>query len=523
MKKLKLITIVIALFFMNAQNMNAQQLGIDSTFGKNGIIETRLGFKEEGEYIAVQKDDKILLFGVNLDSNFVSKNYYLHISRFNKNGLIDTNFGNNGVVTVITSASAKDVRPAAIKLQEDGKIIVISKIYESPYYKSLIHRFNTNGNLDNSFGNNGVIEIGVDKSNASMNNITILPDGSIVGIGKIYEDATKKKLGLLVEKYDKNGIKDLKFANNGRLSLFLSNSKEFYGYYIDFFKKDGSLVLLTQASSPFQIIMYKIDSNGKFDDSFGNSGNITINDPKLNVWSNKFVITKDNKIIVSIQSLNNKGYLNCYSENGKVDNSFGINGVSEVSIPTYSVFLNDIIITPNQEILASCHIQDYIKSNRAFISKFSIDGKPELSFGDNGKLRFNYYYYTWVSNIALQSDGKVICNELESKGQYLYRINVKKTVSTSKVVSDLKNITLFPNPIVNQATLSIELTSSQSLDIQLIDINGRRVSDFTTTKEVFAAGKNEIPLDLPSSLTSGTYFLNIRSQEGVSVVKMVKM
>ena len=122
---------------------------IDSTFGTNGISFTDFSNKEDFAFsLAVQTDDKIILCGY--ENELLVQN--IGLVRYNSNGTIDSSFGAYGKVkTSILNSSQNSGN--SVFLQSDGKVLISAS---SAYYFMLL-RYNSNGIIDSTFGNNGIV------------------------------------------------------------------------------------------------------------------------------------------------------------------------------------------------------------------------------------------------------------------------------------------------------------------------------------------------------------------------------
>lgn len=84
-------------------------------------------------------------------------------------------------------------------------------------------------------------------------------------------------------------------------------------------------------------------------------------------------------------------------------------------------------------------------------------------------------------------------------------------------VRDNISFVVYPNPAMNQTTLSIESSSSALGRIQVVDMLGREVLNIGTVRLV--SGKNNISVNT-SSLGNGTYFIRLVTPTGVSSSKL---
>ncbi len=159
--------------------LNADGSFDKTNFGTNGqgtVTAALPKFKHSAGAIALQADGKIIVAGST--ENYVDNTYEdLALARFNGNGALDTTFGGTGIV--ITDFGAKEYG-ADIHLQADGKIMMVGTSSTTSASNLLLARYNQNGALDNTFGNNGKIISDLANSGAG---IEIQPDGKVLAAG----------------------------------------------------------------------------------------------------------------------------------------------------------------------------------------------------------------------------------------------------------------------------------------------------------------------------------------------------
>lgn len=80
-------------------------------------------------------------------------------------------------------------------------------------------------------------------------------------------------------------------------------------------------------------------------------------------------------------------------------------------------------------------------------------------------------------------------------------------------------ITVFPNPVTSFTTIEVNLSETKNISVTIIDVTGREVKNIATKN--LSAGNNKIHLDL-SELISGVYFLQLKSNQNLQTVKLIK-
>jgi uncharacterized delta-60 repeat protein len=146
----------------------------DGTFNLLGFNVADFGKGNDyGQAVLLQPDGKILVAGFAADGQ---NSYDFALARYNPNGTLDKTFGNDG--TVRTNVGSGFVRARDAALQADGKILVAGG-HEGDF---VVVRYLSDGSLDASFGQNGIRKIAV-PGNDEAQAIAVMPSGRIVIAG----------------------------------------------------------------------------------------------------------------------------------------------------------------------------------------------------------------------------------------------------------------------------------------------------------------------------------------------------
>lgn len=159
----------------------SQDGSLDNTFGVNGIVTTFFGSGDNyANATAIQADGKIVLAGASFNSN---GSPCFALTRYNTNGSLDNSFCNSGIVT--TSFGSGESYANDMAIQTDGKIVVAGESdnsTNSSQPRFTLTRYNTNGNLDNTFGTAGIVITAVGAASGA-GSVAIQTDGKIVAAG----------------------------------------------------------------------------------------------------------------------------------------------------------------------------------------------------------------------------------------------------------------------------------------------------------------------------------------------------
>jgi uncharacterized delta-60 repeat protein len=147
---------------------------LDTGFGANGIVISTL-ITNNGYDIALQADGKLVVVGQGAVFNA------FYIARYLSDGSVDTGFGSSGVsiITIPTPFTTAQ----AVTLQPDGKILVGGLMHilspRQVLLRGVIIRLESNGNLDNSFGSDGMIR---GLAEQEIRDLLVQPDGKILAV-----------------------------------------------------------------------------------------------------------------------------------------------------------------------------------------------------------------------------------------------------------------------------------------------------------------------------------------------------
>ncbi len=289
-------TIAAAGFYFNGKNndfavVRYTPAGIpDNNFGKNGTAGTPIGsFDDEATGVAIQKDHKIIAAGYYLNGNYNN----IALVRYNTNGSLDNSFGLNGIVTTQVGTSHNFAQSVAV--QNDGKIVVAGSAIIGGSYNIALVRYNNDGSLDINFGNNGIITTLIGKGSFAYS-VLIQGDGKIVAagyalIGSKYEFA--------LARYNSNGIQDSTFGINGISTTQIGSTSDFaYSAALQSDGKIVAAGY-AEGINKFEFALARYNTDGTLDQSFGENGAVLTQTSISNDYARSVAVQNDGKIIAA--------------------------------------------------------------------------------------------------------------------------------------------------------------------------------------------------------------------------------
>jgi len=326
-------------------------------------------------------------------------------------GFPDKSFGDNGIM-IDKNFPGYNLH---IVLQRDGKYIVsINKGKEFS-----IIRYNKIGIIDSSFGNNGVVTPDFNSDFSSCSEITVQTDNKILACGSLSRNNPTIS-NIIMARYINDGSPDLSFGKDGLVEFSIEAGIS--AYTVDFAIQPDEKIVITglcnkginKSYIPF---ISRFDKNGNIDKTFGTGGTVFNYYDNLPMQLSSVVIRKDGEIIVGgtySYLTNPKFMLTAYLSNGNLDSAYGNNGVALYGFGD-QVYpeLNSIALQEDEKIVCGGFVRDLQQSplilSQMGVVRFKRDGSVDSTFSDEGSLIFTLEGGgSAIQTILLQKDGKII-------------------------------------------------------------------------------------------------------------------
>ena len=233
---------------------------LDPYFGTDGKLTTTFsGERDFANAVAMQPDGKILIAGTR-DNQSTDRSFA--IARYNLDGSRDLSFGSSGVA--IADFENIYARGRDLVVQPDGKILMAGEVAPDGYYDLALGRFNSDGSLDITFGNDGTILYDNASSAAA---ITLQPDGKLLVAGSSGYDFS-------VMRFNPDGSLDISFGDGGKVITDFGRNDVPQDILL---QPDGKILVLGfLGGGGLDLILVRYNANGSLDSSFGDGGKVIL-------------------------------------------------------------------------------------------------------------------------------------------------------------------------------------------------------------------------------------------------------
>ena len=195
----------------------------DTSFGSDGALQLQVdGIGTYATSVVALSDGKILVAGYT-DPTQPS----LFVARLLPNGALDATFGVGGIAKYLEVNTIPTVWD--MKLQADGKIVLVGDTAANPRPLATVTRLNPDGSLDSTFGTAGISKFSISPTLDTAQSVAIAPDGKIVVSASSNQLPTPDidYFTTGVVRLLPNGVLDTSFGNAGTKMLELGVGQEY--------------------------------------------------------------------------------------------------------------------------------------------------------------------------------------------------------------------------------------------------------------------------------------------------------
>ena len=252
---------------------------LDKSFGRDGKVMTPLQARTVGVFLgaALAIDGNGKIFVAATDDPSGSGPSRFAVARYNANGSLDRSFGQNGLATAGFGADAAVATALAID-SHTGQLVVAGYTFDSTNYALqgfALAEYTPDGSLDSSFGSNGEVTTTVGAASAAAA-VAVQSDGRIVAGGSSFTDKSLQIRHFALARYTSTGALDPSFGSDGIVTTSFNNDDDVADLTVE---AHGAIVAagstVIRRGSSFRFALARYTRSGGLDSSFGSGGRVT--------------------------------------------------------------------------------------------------------------------------------------------------------------------------------------------------------------------------------------------------------
>jgi uncharacterized delta-60 repeat protein len=396
----------------------------DPSFNTSGVLISTVDELSTFTYNSILVNDDLLILGGQYQSDTTTSQGII-VSQLERTQavVLDETFNGSGYNLSVGSAGSYDASGNSTAIQSTGKIVVAGNAYTTKPVVTLT-RYNTDGSLDETFGDAGIVITAVYDS-AYANAVAIDSNDRIIVVGQANSGSNKYALLLC---YDEDGTLDPSFSSDGIVTA----------YYNDYLSLNKALDIKIQSDNKIVIVgtswyygfIARYNTDGTIDTSFGyySSGYVTIlPESSTNPSSaTSVVIANDGSfgILMSNTDVSSQQIvaLKRYSNNGQSQLSY----TSTTFNNSYAKYPKNLIIDENGKFVATGYWQVATNDYATFITRWTSAGALDTTFngsgyaswygGDSLATRINQLVYGYYLLTGYTTDGDVFFAQYDNNG-----------------------------------------------------------------------------------------------------------
>lgn len=382
---------------------------LDPTFGVGGVVTTRIASQssEVAQDTAIDNLGRIVIAGYIQNG----ANYDFAVARFTSAGVLDSTFGQGGVLILPLGPNSTDVA-AGIAIDSQDRIVIAGYTGVNSYDFAVI-RLTANGVLDSTFDGDGTQTIDFGGANDIGRDVAVDSLDRIVVSGSRNTGIGANTYVLSVCRLTASGALDASFDGDGKQTIDVSGIGESANAVaIDSLGR----ILLAGELTRFNFLDFvvaRLTPNGALDSSFDGDGIVLFSVSSENDNCNAVTVDSLNRVVVagasSFGSGNNYDFAVArLTDTGALDSSFDADGKQTINFGSNFDQAYDVAIDSLDRIA----VVGFISSSNYDMAaaRLTSAGSLDLSFSDDGKQTINFgdLFFERAYGMAVDSEDRLV-------------------------------------------------------------------------------------------------------------------
>jgi uncharacterized delta-60 repeat protein len=397
------LAIAAATFAFGVPGASAAPGDLDRSFSGNGVVRTYNA--AAGQALALQQNGRIVAVGT---SEFGQA---IEVVRYLRDGDLDPTFGNGGRASVLNVDGGDFIDVAAAGIDSVGRIVIAGTVFkDDPLVDIVIVRVLPGGDLDTSFGDQGIVLLNPGSNDGAVARLDIRPDDSVLVGG--YVSNFRQDSAFIAARIDDQGDLDSSYGDGGTKIVPLGHRGRTGAMAVDGRGRATLAELFPGPNHAIRII--RLTRGGELDDSFSGDGRRSL-DLGRREWVRTLAIGRHGRIFVggSVRQRKPRGTsrtnlaLARLKPNGSLDRRFGRRGIVTTDMDRFD-YASDLAPQADGKMVVSGIATRFDPNNpqRWVVLRYRKNGRLDRSFSGNGRVRLTIIGSPPV--MEMQPNGRIL-------------------------------------------------------------------------------------------------------------------
>ena len=488
----------------------------DVNFGDNGYALSSLN---EPRALAMDSQGNLYIGGCVYYANNTQFDVAM-VERFTPEGELDLSYADNGKMWLTLEETSNYIY--ALDVDENDRLITGGNALfkKEGYYWGVptpqLCRVNPDGSLDNTFGDNGSIFLGVSEGNAAVYSVDVQSDGKYLVLGYLDRSDVENDIfstGTYIARVTTDGEIDTSFGDNGLTILEILKGDQCHNYSREFVVAHddqifGTLYTQDLENNNYRVYAYNLNADGTLNEEFL-TGVVPLPWSDVEVLSLDVDMQRDGKLLVV-----------GYRYDGTPDYRLLTSRLHTTVAP-----LNDDVETGTSEIAIEVEVLSPTSVKLTFTpneytTEYFYGVLPKDQYEQYGEEFCADYLYEYSMPTEGAVEGTM---DVEADTDYIvmafgYNAEGERGTIATKDFStigciELNDIqfTVYPNPATSM--IYVEMENDKDTQVSILDVTGRCVKSAELKGNVSSINIEDVE--------KGVYFIMIQQGENNSVRKLV--